>query len=472
MLSQGRGATALSSASDKYARFMQAMLASRTSRSMFVHPGDEREVIEIPSRISFKNGEQIIEDTIHNDVSLDHDYFQSKLKELLPPLSSFKSPKEFDSIEQDNFVLFPPTMAGFVLSARKWILFQHRCLVDPEHNNHLWQELQLPKGYKQAIMAAVQGHKRPGKGAPDLDVLPGKGAGCIILLQGTSGAGKTFTAEALALKLNKPLYSITGSDLGDSISTVDSRLNTILNHGRRWGCVMLLDEADIYLARRLQDSLTFNSIVGTFLRQLDWFPGIMVLTTNLGNIDPAIVDRCQLRLELPPLNKQAISKLWGTYCQESRLKTFISESAAKDLDVRLDKGVQEWLENKLKDANSVQVGVSQQPWTGREIQHILRSAAGLAIHKTMRDKHKQAKRSRKRNTTAEETRKASKLTEGDQVLVTVENLDDAYSIMARFKLQDGSDEFRLSGKVDENLKYGDESDSELDEISSEDEDER
>ncbi|GAW24473.1 hypothetical protein ANO14919_140580 [Xylariales sp. No.14919] len=52
---------------------------------------------------------------------------------------------------------------------------------------------------------------------------------------------------------------------------------------------MLLDKADVYLRACVNDLIKYNSVVGVFLRQLDWFPGIMILTTNVGSIDSAVI---------------------------------------------------------------------------------------------------------------------------------------------------------------------------------------
>jgi len=55
---------------------------------------------------------------------------------------------------------------------------------------------------------------------------------------------------------------------------------------------MLIDEADVYIKRR-QDDITMNAVVGVFLRVLEYFNGLLFLTTNrIDDIDEAIVSRC------------------------------------------------------------------------------------------------------------------------------------------------------------------------------------
>ena len=44
--------------------------------------------------------------------------------------------------------------------------------------------------------------------------------------------------------------------------------------------MLLLDEADVYLERRSINDLMRNSLVSIFLRLLEYFQGILFLTTN------------------------------------------------------------------------------------------------------------------------------------------------------------------------------------------------
>jgi hypothetical protein len=44
-------------------------------------------------------------------------------------------------------------------------------------------------------------------------------------------------------------------------SEVESRLETNFTLAHRWGCVLLLDEADIFLAERTKDDFLRNSLV-------------------------------------------------------------------------------------------------------------------------------------------------------------------------------------------------------------------
>ena len=133
------------------------------------------------------------------------------------------------------------------------------------------------------------------------DIIPGKGQGLIGLFAGGPGCGKTLTVEAVAEETQKPLYMVSAGELGLEAETVDRRLSRILDISQRWNAILLLDEADVFLQHRNRLDLHRNSIVSIFLRRLEYFKGIMILTTNrVDDCDPAFESRSLI----PPLNHQ------------------------------------------------------------------------------------------------------------------------------------------------------------------------
>ena len=75
-------------------------------------------------------------------------------------------------------------------------------------------------------------------------------------------------------------------------AAMEQALKDVLTRAQRWGAVMLIDEADVYIKRR-DDDITMNAVVGVFLRVLEYFNGLLFLTTNrIDDIDEAIVSRC------------------------------------------------------------------------------------------------------------------------------------------------------------------------------------
>jgi SpoVK/Ycf46/Vps4 family AAA+-type ATPase len=77
-----------------------------------------------------------------------------------------------------------------------------------------------------------------------MDLVRGKGKGLIILLHGVPGVGKTSTAESIASFTKRPLYPITCGDLSETAREVEESLEAHFTLAHRWGCILLLDEAD------------------------------------------------------------------------------------------------------------------------------------------------------------------------------------------------------------------------------------
>jgi AAA+ superfamily predicted ATPase len=116
-------------------------------------------------------------------------------------------------------------------------------------------------------------------------------------MTGAPGVGKTSTVECIAELVAKPLYPITSGDLGSSAEAVEKNLKKHFTLANKWNCIMLLDEADAFLAKRKQYDLQRNSIVAVFLRMLDYFQGILFLTTNrMVEFDEAFKSRIHISL--------------------------------------------------------------------------------------------------------------------------------------------------------------------------------
>lgn len=87
----------------------------------------------------------------------------------------------------------------------------------------------------------------------------------------------------------------------------------------KWGCVLLLDEADIFLAKRNKTDLRRNAVTSVFLRSLEYYAGILFLTTNrVGGIDPAFKSRIQLSLYYPRIDLDTTVKLYEVFLQRAR----------------------------------------------------------------------------------------------------------------------------------------------------------
>jgi AAA+ superfamily predicted ATPase len=93
------------------------------------------------------------------------------------------------------------------------------------------------------------------------DLMSGKGNGLFILLHSGPGTGKTLTAESVAEFAKKPLYRVTCGDIGIKAEEVEKYLEVVLLLGKIWGCVVLLDEADVFLEQYTLFDLQQNALV-------------------------------------------------------------------------------------------------------------------------------------------------------------------------------------------------------------------
>lgn len=183
----------------------------------------------------------------------------------------------------DQLELLPFRLYGYVLQDHEWHALNVNSVSElQEDTNQLqstktaFENLVLPHAHKVTIQALVKNQTRSFSQVSridrarseinlgsdvSMDLVRGKGRGLIILLHGVPGVGKTSTAECVAAELNRPLFPVTCGDLGTDVRPVEQRLNEYFRLAQRWGCVLLLDEADVFMAKRQPGDLKRNGLV-------------------------------------------------------------------------------------------------------------------------------------------------------------------------------------------------------------------
>jgi SpoVK/Ycf46/Vps4 family AAA+-type ATPase len=107
--------------------------------------------------------------------------------------------------------------------------------------------------------------------------------------------------------------------LGLNVAEMEKILKETLIRAQRWGAVMLIDEADVYIKKRA-DNLASNAVVGVFLRLLEYFNGLLFLTTNrIDDIDEAIVSRCIALIRYHAPNHADRCKIWRVMTEQFSL---------------------------------------------------------------------------------------------------------------------------------------------------------
>ncbi|EOO00263.1 putative aaa family atpase protein [Phaeoacremonium minimum UCRPA7] len=220
-------------------------------------------------------------------------------------------------LSEDNFMLLPPEIHGFFLKDKRWVCLCLDQITPVAWNKLAFERLVLPQKTKTLVQAMVMPRANKDADAePEVrgDLIAGKGNGLIMLLHGPPGTGKTLTAESVAELAELPLYSVTCGDIGTSPEAVERYLNTVLHLGKTWNCVLLLDEADVFLEQRSMADLDRNSLVSVFLRTLEYYSGILILTSNRVSIfDEAFKSRIQVALSYPRLDKASRKRVWANF---------------------------------------------------------------------------------------------------------------------------------------------------------------
>ncbi len=151
------------------------------------------------------------------------------------------------------------------------------------------------------------------------DIVAGKSGGTTVLCAGPAGVGKTLTAEVYSEIIKRPLYRVHSGQLGLNVAEMEKTLKDTLIRAQRWGAVMLIDEADVYIKKRA-DNLASNAVVGVFLRVLEYFNGLLFLTTNrVDDIDEAIISRCIAMLRYHAPDHADRCKIWRVMTEQFSL---------------------------------------------------------------------------------------------------------------------------------------------------------
>lgn len=182
--------------------------------------------------------------------------------------------------------------------------------------------------------------------------------------------------ESIADHVQRPLLRMDMTQLGYSAIDTERSLRETFRVAEKWNAVNLLDEADVFLEQRRDSDLQRNGIVAgegsdklafcrsaltcntiaVFLRALEYYSGILFLTTNrMSSMDSAFQSRIHLSLRYPPLSHKSRCSIW---------KEFLTRPG-----VRTDP---ELLTNDFLDA------ISTTLLNGRQIKNAVRIAHSLA----------------------------------------------------------------------------------------------
>jgi len=293
------------------------------------------------------------------------------------PWANFEDqdPSKDDSPTNDMYYLVCTTeVPAFLLSERRWGHVSLDLLREVKADREAFKHLVLDDEIKLTVKALIgKFASTDGKVAPwPRDLVKNKGEGRIFLLHGSPGVGKTCTAECVAELTHRPLLSLTSGDISTDMeaSSVERNLNYFLTLGERYGALVLLDEADVYLEERRTKDLQRNGLVSIFLRALEYYRGVLFLTTNrVEAFDTAFTSRIHVALHYRRLADEDRARIWANNFErlerDSEGKMYISRAARQFVE-------------ESDDVRALR-------WNGREIRNALQTAVALAETEALED---------------------------------------------------------------------------------------
>lgn len=220
------------------------------------------------------------------------------------------------SNDRDALMMLDGHIIGFSLSSRTWVLLDFNKSSPMVYDKTIIDKLVLPSSEKTNITAIVNNLN-----TDFVDIVSEKGGGAIFLLYGPPGLGKTLTAEAISAACERPLYKLSIGELGTNVKQLEQNLQQILTFATRWNATLLFDEADIFLESRDTHNIERNAMVGVFLRLLEYFPGILFLTTNrIRNFDEAFFSRITYAIEFTDQTIEDRAKVWTNLLSAAKIE--------------------------------------------------------------------------------------------------------------------------------------------------------
>ena len=244
-------------------------------------------------------------------------------------VSDFAKKGRTDINDKDRLAPVPHGFSIYLfnLSSHK---FEWKNALDLSHylyNGDIVKELVLPKKNKELIdilLTDINSFKDMSG-----DLIKGKGNGTIILAKGDAGTGKTSTAEVYSELKKLPLYSVHSGQLGIDGFTIEKNLRTILSRAERWNSVLLIDECDVYLRSR-DNNENHNAIVASFLRTIEYYNGLMFMTSNIEDIDESVESRCTAIIRYKKPDSDMCLELWSIYSKRYNLN--LNDEVMKMID--------------------------------------------------------------------------------------------------------------------------------------------
>ncbi|KAL1606256.1 hypothetical protein SLS60_003658 [Paraconiothyrium brasiliense] len=253
-------------------------------------------------------------------------------------------------------------------------------LRDTQASDLSLDDLVLPYHQKSILTSVTHGQLRG-----SLSSNSSRRSGLVILFHGPPGVGKTVTAETLAARLNKPLMTLDVADFEGKTKETERNITSLFFQADRWGCILLMREAELVLEQRRHmdregnnivtgqfpsNRKTFAKLVPVFRNALAHFSGTLILTTNrVRTLDMSLKSHIHLKLYFPLLIMDAYLQLWKLELRRlsRRCETLNQEILLDYIDIM------RFATRLYQEAPDGQIGLN-----GREIKNAIATAYAIA----------------------------------------------------------------------------------------------
>lgn len=273
----------------------------------------------------------------------------------------------------DSFLVTPPRLLGYATRQRIWgqICLDWADSKKSADKEAFLDKLQLNLHDKNMILSLVESHVK-GKETRVKDIVENKGQGLVLLLHGPPGVGKTLTAETVAEATGRPLFVVSVAEIGLDASRAERKLEKVFALATKWQAILLVDEADVFLETRSKNSpASRNALVSVLLRVLEYYEGIIFMTTNrIRAIDVAVISRIHLAVRYDDLHSQQRANIFAYYLDQlqEEAPTLITEEDRDAID------------------DFIEIHGNSYHFNGRQIRNVVQASYAYATHGIFEEK--------------------------------------------------------------------------------------
>ena len=276
--------------------------------------------------------------------------------------------------DDEEYLLLPGHIQGYALGRKQWLAFDLISFPDKNSADRPWENLVMEPADLEMVQSIAGKHRGSNILPWTEDFIPGKGQGQVVMLHGPPGVGKTLSVECIATQMGRPLLSLTIADIGTAEDSAEANLAKYLRLATKWGAIVLIDEAETFLTRRVGGDYKRNSIVTAFLRALEYYSGMIFLTTNEpGRIDSAVSSRIHLAIEYQKLKKDKRRLIWLAHIRQMQKQQNAPSWPKEVPKVQIDEMTQTFItsESGIEDIENLNM-------SGRDIRNAFQTAVKLA----------------------------------------------------------------------------------------------